>query len=93
MDCTTSAWKSVVPPSGSVSGGWCNLFLHIVVACGLLPECEIGVLCGCPGFLLLLSTGIPFFEPSPGPDLVTKAVAESNFRSSYAFRKLNIDLL
>lgn len=86
-DCTTSAWKPVVPPSGSVSRGWCNLFPHVVVGCGLLPECEISVLCACPGFLLLLGTSVP----SPAPDLVSKVV-EPNFRS-YAFLKLNIDFL
>lgn len=92
-DSTTSAWKPAVPPSGLVSGGWCNLFPHVIVNCGLLPECEIGVLCACPGFLLLLGTSIPSAEPFPAPDPVTEAVVESNFRRFYAFLKLNIDLL
>ena len=92
MNCTTTGWKSVVPPSGPVSGGCCDLFPHAVVSCGLLSESEIGVLCACPGFLLLLGTSVPPAEPSPAPDPVTKAVVESNFRRSYAFLKLNIDL-
>lgn len=91
-DCTTSAWKPVVPPSGSVSGGWCNSFPHVIVGCGLLPECEIGVLCACPEFLPLLGTSVPSAEPSPAPDLVTEAAVKSNFRRSYTFLKLNVDL-
>lgn len=92
-DCATSASKPVVPPSGSVSGGWCNLFPHVIVSCRLLLECEIGVLHACPGFLLRLGTSVPSAEHSPAPDLVAEAVVESNFRRSYAFLKLNIDLL
>lgn len=92
-DCTTTAWKPVVPPSGSVSGGWCNLFPHVIVSCRLLPECEIGVLRACPGFLLRLGTSVPSAEPSPALDLVAEAVVESNFRRSYAFLKLTIGLL
>lgn len=92
-NCTSSAWKPVVPSSGFVSGDWCNLFPHVVVSCGLLPECEISVLYAWPWFLLLLGTGVPSAEPSPALNLVTDAVMESNFRTSYAFLKLNIDLL
>lgn len=91
-DYATSAWKPVVAPSCSVSGDWCNLFPH-VVGCGLLPVCETDILWACPRFLLLCGTSVPFAELSPVPDLVPEAVVESNFRRSYTFLKLNVDLV